>query len=204
MKGKKSNNLIIASLLTAVGASLCCITPVLAFVAGISGVASTFSWLDPLRPYLMVFTVLVLGFAWYKMIKPRKTDCACETSDKKSFWHSKKFLSIVTLFAALMLVFPYYSGIFFPAKDKAQTIIVKESDINEATLSIEGMTCQGCEHSVNHVLMDKEGVIEATASYENGMANVKFDGSKLEVKALKETVEKETGYKVTGIKTKDR
>ncbi|HBQ61761.1 MAG TPA: heavy metal transporter, partial [Balneolaceae bacterium] len=34
-------------------ASLCCITPVLAVLAGTSGIASTFSFMDPFRPYLI-------------------------------------------------------------------------------------------------------------------------------------------------------
>ncbi|MEC3965274.1 hypothetical protein VM932_07290, partial [Muricauda sp. SYSU M86414] len=36
--------------------SFCCITPVLALVAGTSGLASTFSWLDPIRPYFGIKT----------------------------------------------------------------------------------------------------------------------------------------------------
>ena len=45
------NKLAVTSILTAITASLCCITPVLALIAGTSGVASTFSWIEPFRPY---------------------------------------------------------------------------------------------------------------------------------------------------------
>ena len=38
----------------AIAASLCCITPLLAILAGASGIASAFSWLEPARPYLIV------------------------------------------------------------------------------------------------------------------------------------------------------
>ena len=47
---KTDKKLIGAGLLTAFAASLCCITPVLALVAGTSGLASSFSWLEPARP----------------------------------------------------------------------------------------------------------------------------------------------------------
>ena len=57
-------------LLAALAASLCCITPLLAIVGGLGGVASTFSWLEPLRPYLVALTVGVLGFAWYQQLRP--------------------------------------------------------------------------------------------------------------------------------------
>ena len=50
---KTDNKLIGAGLLTAIAASLCCITPVLALIAGTSGLASTFSWLEPFRPYFI-------------------------------------------------------------------------------------------------------------------------------------------------------
>jgi len=47
---KKTNKIIGAGVFTAIASSLCCITPVLALISGTSGVASTFSWLEPFRP----------------------------------------------------------------------------------------------------------------------------------------------------------
>jgi len=41
-------------------------------IAGTSGLASTFSWLEPFRPYFIGLTILVLGFAWYQKLKPKK------------------------------------------------------------------------------------------------------------------------------------
>ena len=188
-----------AGLLAAITASLCCITPVLAVLSGVSGVAATFSWMEPARPFLIALTIGVLGFAWYNKLKPRtaeEIECACEEDEKPSFWQSKMFLGIVTLFAAVMLAFPSYSGIFFPENNVTKTIIVKENDIAEASLTVKGMTCTGCEHSVNHALTSSEGVIEATSSYETGIASVKFDKSKISIDELAIVVEKETGYKV--------
>lgn len=198
MSNNKTNKALISSgVIASIAASLCCITPVLALIAGTSGMAATFSWLEPARPYLVVVTILVLSFAWFQKLKPRKeVDCDCETDDKPSFWQSKRFLAIVTVFATLMLAFPYYSGIFF-SENQTKTIIVKESDIVKATLSIKGMTCTGCEHHVNHALTSIEGVIEANSSYETGTAVVKFDKSKVSLEKLSKAVEKETGYKIT-------
>src|SRR3990172_5315672 len=114
-KTTAKGGLIGAGILSAIAASLCCITPVLALIAGSSGIAATFSWLEPARPYLIVVTVLVLGFAWYQKLKPKKAEieCDCETDEKPSFLQSKRFLSIVTVLAALLLAFPYYSHIFY-------------------------------------------------------------------------------------------
>ncbi|MCB0497248.1 MAG: mercuric transport protein MerTP [Cyclobacteriaceae bacterium] len=191
-----NNKMIRMGVVTAIAASLCCITPVLALIAGASGLASSFSWLEPARPYLIGVTILVIGFAWYQKLKSKKDiDCECEEDQKPSFWQSKKFLGLVTVFAVIMLAFPYYSGIFFP-KNETKTIIIKESDFMEATLTIEGMTCTGCEHHVNHSLTSSEGVLEVTSSYETGIAKVKFDKTKVSIDKLAMEVEKETGYKV--------
>jgi len=68
-----------AGLFAAFVASLCCVTPVFAFLAGIGGVASTFSWVEPFRPYLIGLTALLLGFAWYQKLKPQwDPECTCE------------------------------------------------------------------------------------------------------------------------------
>lgn len=196
-----------AGLLVAITASLCCITPVFATLAGIGGVAATFSWMEPFRPYLISLTILVLGFAWYQKLRPRsqeEIDCACDEGERPSFWQSKRFLGFVTLFAVLMLAFPSYSGIFFPNNSNAsKVIVVKESDIQNAELSIKGMTCTGCEHSVNTALNNSEGVLEAFSSYESGVASVKFDQSKVSVDQLATNVEEATGYTVTDKKVID-
>lgn len=196
-----------AGLLVAITASLCCITPVFATLAGIGGVAATFSWMEPFRPYLIGLTILVLGFAWYQKLRPRtqeEIDCACEDDERPSFWQSKRFLGIVTVFAVLTLAFPSYSGIFFPDNSNAsKVIVVKESNILNAELSIKGMTCTGCEHSVNAALNNSEGVLEASSSYESGVATVKFDQSKVSVDQLATNVEEATGYKVTDKKVID-
>ena len=119
MKAKKSSKgLLGAGVITSIAASLCCITPVLALFAGSTGIAAGFSWLEPVRPYLIATTVLVLGFAWYQKLKPRTEEeiqCDCETDEGSSFWQSRNFLLIVTLFAVLMLAFPFYSPLFYPS-----------------------------------------------------------------------------------------
>ncbi|MEJ7680346.1 MAG: hypothetical protein WKG06_21325 [Segetibacter sp.] len=42
------------------GASLCCITPVIALLAGSSSIAANFSWIEPARPYLIGLSIAVL------------------------------------------------------------------------------------------------------------------------------------------------
>ncbi len=67
---KTDNKLIGAGLLTAIAASLCCITPVLALVAGTSGLASTFFLAQTFRPYFIGLTILV---SWFCLVSKVET-----------------------------------------------------------------------------------------------------------------------------------
>lgn len=196
---KENKQLIGAGLLSAVGASLCCITPVLALVSGASGAASTFSWIEPARPYLIGVTVLVLGFAWYQKLKPKKeVDCGCETNEESRFIHSKSFLGLVTLFAIGMLAFPYYADIFYPNAEKT-SVTADKGDIKTTEFKISGMTCAGCEGHLEHEVNKLEGVLSSKASYEKGYAIIEFDGSQLSETEIEQAINA-TGYRVTASK----
>lgn len=181
---------------TAIAASLCCITPVLALIAGTSGIAATFSWMEPARPYLMAITILVLGFAWYQKLKPRKVDpeCDCEEDQKPTFIQSKKFLGLVTVLAALMLSFPFYSHIFY-SKTQEKPMVGNIQDSQKVLLGIKGMTCTACEDHVKHAILGLPGIIEANADFHSGIGIVKYDPAKISLEKVISTVN-ETGYKV--------
>ena len=196
---KSENKLIGTGLLSAITASLCCITPILALIAGTSGIASTFSWIVPFRPFLIGLTILVLGFAWYQKIKHQKEiDCECETDEKPKFIGSKTFLGVVTVFAIVMLAFPYYSGVFYPNTEK-QIIAVDKSNLKTIEFKISGMTCVSCEEHVNHEVNKLNGIVISKASYENGNAIIEFDKTKTNETEIEKAI-KSTGYKVTGKK----
>jgi copper chaperone CopZ len=198
---KSDNNVVTVGILTAISASLCCITPVLALIAGTSGIASTFSWIEPFRPYFIGLTVLVLGFAWYQKLIPKafrtkkQVDCECETDEKPKFIQSKSFLGLVTVFAALMLTFPNYAHIFYPKAEK-QILVVEKSSIETVEFKISGMTCTSCAEHVNHEVNKLSGILKSDASYENGNAIVQFDNSKTTISQIESAINS-TGYTVT-------
>ena len=197
---KTENKLVGVGLLTAISASLCCITPVLALLAGTSGLASTFSWIEPFRPYFISFTFLVLGFAWYQKLKPQKQiDCNCEINLKPNFMQTKTFLGIITTFAIIILAFPAYSGIFFPKTDKP-TIVVDKSNAEMVEFKISGMSCTGCEHLVMTEINKQKGIMKAKVSYEKGNAVVKFYTSKTTLEDIEKAINS-TGCKIAN-KTK--
>lgn len=196
---KKINSFIKVGVLSAITTSLCCITPVLALVSGISGIASNFSWMEPARPYLFGITVLVLSFAWYHKLKPRTTQemqCACEYDKNNSFWQSKIYLGMVTVFASVMLAFPYYSDAFYPEIKLSNAENINPKSNYE--ISISGMTCAGCEEHVKFEIGKLPGISGLEVSYKKGNAVVRFDESKTDIEEVKTAINK-TGYKVESV-----
>ena len=191
---------IVTGVLAAIGASLCCITPVLAVLAGSTGLASSFSWMEPFRPYLIALTILVLGYAWWDKLKPKKAqiECACDPDEegKVSFWYSKRFLGLVTLFAAVMLSFPYWGDALIQ-RDTQKVVFVEKQNVVHKTIQIEGMTCKACEATVEKVGGEVEGVVSIKASVDAKNAVVSYDKTKTDVKQIMTAIGT-TGYKPVG------
>jgi mercuric ion transport protein len=191
---KTDKKLIGTSILTSIAASLCCIPPILALIAGTSGIASSFSWIEPFRPYLIAITLVVLVFAWYQKLKPAKIDCDCPSDEKVKFLQSKLFLALVSVFALVMLALPYYSKFFYPSDKNASEI-----DISTNTVSMEfmisGMTCTSCEVHVSHKVSKLEGVFSTNVSYKNGNARIEYDPRLTNEMEIKKAIAA-TGYKV--------
>ncbi len=190
-----TNKLMGTGIFASIAASLCCITPVIALIAGSGSIASSFSWIEPARPYLIGLTIAVLGFAWYQKWKPKKTDdCECGVDEKPKFIQSRTFLLLVTLFAVVMMAFPSYAIVFFPKNEKA-SIVSGKSTIQTVELKIKGMSCQSCEAEVNHEITKLPGIIQSMVSYKNKNAMVRFDTSKTTLINIIDAVNT-TGYKV--------
>ncbi len=196
---KKEKKLIGVSLLGAFASSLCCITPIFALVAGVGGFASAFSWLDPLRPYLMIFTVFVLGFAWFQKLKPKKKiECECETENSAPFIQSKKFLGIVTIFAVIMMAFPYYSNQLFVNKNKENNELIT-NNLQNLKVEIVGMTCDGCETFIEQTVSSVPGVTFVKANYKTGFVKIAFDSTTTNKFKIGKAINK-TSYKVKAYK----
>ena len=180
-------------ILTSVASSLCCITPLVAFLAGSSSLASNFQWIEPLRPWLIGATVVALGFAWYFQLRPVKADdCGCEV-DKTSFLGGKAFLSAVTLLSVIMLTFPLYADTLYPRTEIANNAALDE--IEHVTFEVTGMTCSGCESHVEHAVSQLSGVIEVVASFKDANASIKYDPSHTNIDSIRVAI-LSTSYKV--------
>lgn len=123
MENKKSKFALSVGLLTGFGsmiASGCaitgaacsstCVLPLLSFM-GLSGTTlSGISWLAPWKTYLMVFSILVLGYAFWQIYKPKtkvacKTYNACECNPEKTSGN-KIMLWLATAFCLCFYLYP--------------------------------------------------------------------------------------------------
>ncbi len=157
--------------------------------------------MEPFRPYLIGLTVLVLAFAWYQKLKPRTKEeiaCACDEEEKTPFMQTKLFLGIVTVFAILMMAFPYYSYVFY-GNNKKEIIVVDKSNIEKINVDIKGMTCTSCEEHINHSVNELDGIIKINSSYEDGQSEIEFDNTKTTIEKIEKAINK-TGYKVVETK----
>jgi mercuric ion transport protein len=189
---------IVASVL----ASLCCITPLMALLAGTSGLVASFGWLDAYRPYLIGLTIVLLGYAWYQKLRQEKRmACNCETETNPNFMQSKSFLTMVTAVAFLMLAFPNYAKVFYPAAQNqgTQGVVQDKAKTQTVEYKISGMTCDACTLHVANEVNKVAGILNLKVSYANGNALVAFDKSKTNTQAVQKAIQA-TGYKVTATK----
>jgi copper chaperone CopZ len=197
---KAKNSMIGAGIIAAIASSLCCITPVLAVLAGTSSLAGNFGWLEPIRPLLIGATILALGYAWYDKLKTvKKDDCGCSITEKLPFWRTKQFLGIVTFFAIAMTAFPMYANYLIPTSSKTEISAIKADNIQKVEFEVKGMTCTGCKVHVKHKVEKLEGIVEVFVSYEKENTVVKFDTTKTSVKAIEKAI-KSTDYEVISYK----
>jgi len=203
MKQETSSKVVAGvGIFAAIAASLCCIIPLLALLAGSSSMAANFSWIAPARPYLIGLSIVVLISAWYQQLKPKSKvdDCNCEPPKKTSFLHSKGFLGIVTIVAVVMMTFPLYAKMFYPKPKVQAAPVAIINNKEQISYNIEGMTCEACEEHLNIELSKVKGVIDYNTSYANKHSIITFDKSIVDIKKIEEVINN-TGYKALNYKS---
>lgn len=174
----------------AVGASLCCVAPVLGVAAGVTGLASAFAWAAPLRVPLAVLTLGLLSFAWYRSVRTsrRQTECACDERTPTG----RGTLAVVTVAALALLAFPSYADRLAP-EARAQAPTSPQTLGPTVRVSISGMTCAGCVPHVETALAGVDGAASWDVSYERAEAVVRYDPARANPEAIRAAIAS-TGY----------
>lgn len=104
-----------ASVAAAVGASVCCIGPVVAAMFGVTSLAALVKY-EPLRPLFAIITFSFLGVAFYLTYRKRPAEacepgslCATRGVDRVQRLN-RIMLWIAAVIAVVVLTFPTWSG----------------------------------------------------------------------------------------------
>lgn len=110
-----SKRSLYAAVATAIGASVCCVGPLVLLTLGIGGTwISTLTAFEPYRPFFILLTLLFLflGFRQLYLVPPSCAPgdaCAVTTVRRNQriiFW-------LVSVVLTALLTFPYYGDVFF-------------------------------------------------------------------------------------------
>ena len=111
---KTSRSTLFGSVALGVLSSACCIGPLVFATLGIAGAAAA-QRLEPLRPYLLVATYGLLGWAFYSTFRPGEPECApgeaCEMPATNRA--GRIGLWIAAVLVLLATTFPSYSIYLF-------------------------------------------------------------------------------------------
>jgi len=101
----------------AIGASLCCVVPLVLVSLGISGAwLASLTALEPYRPWFAISAVAALAFAGWRLYGPGSPGSRCEDdrvcADPCVLRRRRRVLWMAVAVIVPLLLFPYYIGWF--------------------------------------------------------------------------------------------
>lgn len=175
----------IGTLVSAIMASSCCWLPLVLLAVGVSG-AGIAATLEAYRSLFIVVTIGFLGAAFYFTYRPKKmaidtehgcaaastkgADCCAPVARERFTGRTlnKAMLWVVTVMAAVLLLFPSWVGTLFgTGAESAGT-----EGMNRIVLKIEGMTCEGCATTVEKAIRQVSSVKVVEVNFEKREAVV--------------------------------
>lgn len=112
---KTGNRSMIAAALAAIGASLCCVAPLVLLALGVGG--TWISSLTALEPYRWIFVTITMGFLFLAFRKlyllPRQCAPGEVCALPGTLRNQRVIFWVVSAMLVALLTFPYYGVIFF-------------------------------------------------------------------------------------------
>lgn len=188
-KGKISRLALIGAAVSGIFASLCCTGPVILALLGITG-AGIFSKFVSMRPFFIAVTLILLSSAFYLTYGKREVRCEDGTCRVEGTRKWNRIILYIAAFALLLLILFLYLN--FTIKSSAQ--VQQAGEVREVVIPVHGMTCTGCESSVEMAIKKVPGVIEVRGDYQKSEVFIRFDSRKADVDDFKKAV-KNAGYR---------
>ena len=115
MDSRNEKGTLIAGALAAVGASVCCVGPLVLLALGISGAwISGLTALEPLRPVFIALTLLFLGLSFRKVyLNPQACVPGTPCADPRTVKRQRGIFWVVTVLLLTLLAVPWVVPLFF-------------------------------------------------------------------------------------------
>lgn len=176
--GPRLSFLFGGSLMAAVAASLCCILPIVAVVAG-AGTMAAGAVFERWRPYLLGASGLLLAGGFFLARRDRRTACApgslCATKPMGAW--NRIALGLLAMGVVALAAFPYYSGAV------ARLVVGQPAPIRSAgstplvtvAFQVPDMDCPACAVGLSAAFRKLPGVMNAKLDVDSREAFVTYD-----------------------------
>lgn len=106
---------LFASAVAAIGASLCCVAPLVLVTFGVGGAwLSTLTRFEPVRPVFVALTLGLLVLAWRTLYrKPAVCEPGKPCADATVMRRQRLIFWLVAIPLLLLLAFPWYASLFY-------------------------------------------------------------------------------------------
>ena len=106
---------LIAGVLAAIGASVCCVGPLVLLTLGIGGTwVGSLTAMEPYRPYFIGLTLLFLGLAFHKLyLVPQACTPGTPCADSRTIQRQRFTFWIVTVLLLGLLAVPWLAPLFY-------------------------------------------------------------------------------------------
>jgi copper chaperone CopZ len=178
-------------ILSALFASVCCITPLLLVLLGlgslgVGAVLGRFHW------WFLAAAFVLLTVAWWRYFHERRR-CATEQCEVASGTPTRWTLLVASVVVAAFAGLNVYTF----AGQRQQTAAAPDSRTGTATevvIPVEGMTCLTCELTIESGLKRLPGVQYADARVVEQAVSVRYNPAQISVEDMVEAINK-TGYR---------
>lgn len=109
-----------------------------------------------------------------------------------------KKLIILSLFAFSLLVSCTNTEKKSDTKETATETAINPDNVVFLDVNVEGMTCTGCEATINSGISELPGIVEVSSDFESGKTSVRYDSTVTTRKDISAAI-KRKGYKVTSM-----
>jgi mercuric ion transport protein len=108
------NGFLVAGIFAALGASICCLGPLVLLALGISGAwIGSLTAIEPYRPIFIGLTLLFLGLAFYRLYLTRRVCTPGSACANPMLKRQRLVFWIVTVLVLGLIAAPWFAPLFY-------------------------------------------------------------------------------------------